>query len=209
VSRLLFPNSQLYETGYCVLFARNVPPIDLLSRVTGDAVAPVALNRMEAEIIQGLGEELEEEDVPELRLEELLNDGLLDSSGPLVRSGTYGDWSFVIESSGSYLARDEVISETSRGTITLSLRETGSTWIAYAENGEILSSFDPLFPEQDYGKRPGTLADITAFRQALDAGDRSQSYEIAKRKVQEVLGCAMPQEVDEARLLSVRIPGVY
>ncbi|MFF4309636.1 DUF6461 domain-containing protein [Streptomyces sp. NPDC001507] len=205
----LFPNSQLYDTGYCVIFTKHVPPADLLSRVAGRAVTQLSLNRLEAEIIEAQGEEIEEEDVPELDLDEIRDGGFLDSSGPLVRCGTHGDWSFVVETSGSYLARDEVISAVSQGTVALSLRETGSTWIAYAEYGTILSSLDPLFPEHDYGKRPEVLANLSGFRTALDAGDRSDAYEIARRRIQEALGCAMPQEVDDARLLAARIPDVY
>ncbi|MFI5689903.1 DUF6461 domain-containing protein [Streptomyces sp. NPDC051636] len=205
----LFPNSQLYDAGYCVIFARHILPADLLSRVAGRAVIPLSLNRLEAEIIQAQGEEIEEEDVPEFDLDALRRGGFLDLSGPLVRSGTHNDWSFVVEPYGSYLARDEVISTVSQGTTALSLREIGSTWIAYAENGTLLSSFDPLFPEQDYGKRPEVLANLSGFRAAVDAGDRSDAYEIARRSIQEGLGCAMPQEVDDARLLTARIPGVY
>ncbi|MGW7825122.1 DUF6461 domain-containing protein [Streptomyces puniciscabiei] len=209
MNRPLFPNLQLYDNGYCVIFAKNVSPVDLLSRAAGHAVTTVPLSRMEAELIQAVGEEIEEEDVPEVNFDTLLNGGFLDSSGPLIRSGTYHDWSFVIESSGSYLARDEVLSAVSHRTTALSLRETGSAWIAYAEHGEILSSFDPLFPEQEYGKRPEVLAELTGFQVTVGAGDGSHSYEVAMRKIQEGLGCAMPQEVDDARLLAARIPGVY
>ncbi|MFG2351596.1 DUF6461 domain-containing protein [Streptomyces phaeochromogenes] len=207
----IFPNSQLYGTGYCALFTRGVSPRELLTRVSGSKIQPVRLTRLEADAIKSLGEDIDEEDVPDLNVDELHSSGMLDSSGPLLRSGIHGDWSFVIESEGPYLASDEILAASSRDTAALSARlsETGATWISYAENGEILSSFDPLFPQHDYGKRPSTLEELTGFREAIDSGDRSEAYENAVRKIQRELQCAVPQEADAARLLAVRITGGY
>ncbi|WP_405958497.1 DUF6461 domain-containing protein [Streptomyces phaeochromogenes] len=206
-----FPNSQLYDTGYCVLFVKNVSPAELLTRVSGGQIHSVPLARLEAEAIKALGEDVEEEDVPSLNVDELHSSGILDNSGPLLRSGTHGDWSFVVESEGPYLASDEILARVSRDTVALSARriETGSTWISYAENGEIFSSFDPLFPQHDYGQHPAVLEELTGFREAIDSGNRSEAYENALRKIQQELQCAVPQEADAPRLLSIRIAGVY
>ncbi|WP_143674536.1 MULTISPECIES: DUF6461 domain-containing protein [Streptomyces] len=211
MSASIFPNSQLYGTGYCALFVRGIPPTELLSRVSGGEIHPIPLNRLEADAIKAFGEDIDEGDVPGLNVDELHSSGILDNSGPLLRAGTHGDWSFAIESEGPYLASDEILKSVSRGTVALSARlsETGSTWISYAENGEILSSFDPLFPEHDYGKHPATLEELTAYREAIDSGDRSESYENAMRKIQQELQCAAPQETDAASLLAVRIAGGY
>ncbi|MGI3225058.1 DUF6461 domain-containing protein [Streptomyces sp. GTA36] len=207
----IFPNLQLYGTGYCALFARGISPTELLTRVSGSEIQPVLLTRLEADAIKALGEDIGEEDVLDLNVDELHSSGLLDSSGPLLRSGIHGDWSFVVESEGPYLASDEILAFVSRGAVALSVRlsEAGSTWISYAENSEILSSFDPLFPQHDYGKRPATLEELTGFREAIDSGDRSEAYDNAVRKIQKELRCAVPQEADAPRLLAVRITGGY
>ncbi|MFS8202572.1 DUF6461 domain-containing protein [Streptomyces sp. CWNU-52B] len=211
MSARIFPNSQLYGTGYCVLFVRDISPAELLAKAAGEKAWTTLLNRLEADAIKTFGEDIEEVDVPDLDVEELHSSGMLNNSGPLLRAGSYGDWSFVIESEGPYLASDEILASVSRGTAALSARlsETGSTWLAYAENGEILSSFDPLFPEQDYGKRPTVLEELTGYREAITGGDRAESYENAFRKIQQELACAAPLEVDAPRLLAVRITGVY
>ncbi|MDQ0955987.1 hypothetical protein QFZ24_009996 [Streptomyces phaeochromogenes] len=211
MSTSIFPNSQLYETGYCALFVRGVSPTELLTRVSGGEIQPVLVTRLEADAVKALGEDIDEDDVPELNVDELHSSGMLDNSGPLLRAGTHNNWSFVIESEGPYLASDEILAAASRDTVALSARlsETGSTWISYAENSEILSSFDPLFPQHDYGKRPATLEELTGFREAIDSGDRSEAYENAVRKIQQELQCAVPQEADAGRLLAVRIAGGY
>ncbi|MFF5011078.1 DUF6461 domain-containing protein [Streptomyces phaeochromogenes] len=211
MSTSVFPNSQLYGTGYCALFARGISPTELLTRVSGREIQPVLLTRLEADAIKSLGEDIDEEDVPDLNVDELHSSGMLDNSGPLLRAGIHGDWSFVVEPEGPYLASDEIFASVSRDTVALSARlsETGSTWISYAENSEILSSFDPLFPQHDYGKRPATLEELTGFREAIDSGDRSEAYENAVRKIQQELQCAVPQEADAAKLLAVRVAGVY
>ncbi|MFJ4833607.1 DUF6461 domain-containing protein [Streptomyces sp. NPDC088747] len=202
---------KLYGTGYCVLFVRGIEPAELLAKLAGTQIQSIHLTRMEAEAIRAFGEEIDEEDIPDLDLEVLRSYGMLDNSGPLLRAGTQGGWSFVIESEGPYLAKEEILKATSHGTVALSasLSEAMSAWISYAENGEILSSFDPLFPEHDYGKNPSILDELTGYRQAIDSGDRSEAYENALRKIQQKMECAPPQEADAARLLSVRIAGGY
>jgi hypothetical protein len=211
VSTSIFPNSQLYETGYCSLFAKGISPTELLARVAGGQIHPIPLSRLEAEAVKALGEDIEEEDIPDLNLDELRSSGVLDNNGPLLRSGTHGDWSFVIESEGPYLARDEILEAVSRGTVALSIRlsETSSAWISYAENREILSSFDPLFPGHNYGKRPEVLEALTGYREVIDSGERSEAYENAIRKIQQELHCAVPLETDAGRLFAIRIAGGY
>ncbi|MGW3653641.1 DUF6461 domain-containing protein [Streptomyces sp. NPDC000878] len=211
MSASIFPNSQLYETGYCALFARGISPAELLNRVSGGEIHPIPLTRLEADAVKAFGEDIDEADVPGLDVDDLHSSGILDNSGPLLRAGAHGDWSFAIESEGSYLARDEILQSVSRGTVALSTRlsETGSKWISYAEGGEIFSSFDPLFPQHDYGKNPAVLEELTAYREAIDSGDRSESYENAIRKIQRELQCAVPQETDAASLLAVRVAGKY
>ncbi|MEU5958764.1 DUF6461 domain-containing protein [Streptomyces sp. NPDC047525] len=207
----IFPNSQLYETGYCALFVKGVSPAELLARVAGGQIHPIFLNRLEAEAVKALGEDIEEEDLPDLNLDELHTSGVLDNSGPLLRAGAHDHWSFIIESEGPYLAGEEILEAVSRSTVALSLRlsETSSAWISYAENQEILSSFDPLFPEHDYGKRTEVLDALTGYREVIENGERSEAYENAIRKIQRELHCAVPAEADAGRLLAIRIAGVY
>ncbi|MFD7647164.1 DUF6461 domain-containing protein [Streptomyces albidoflavus] len=209
--RALFPNSQLYGTGYCAILARGISPAEILARVSGRDFHPIYLNRFEAEIIKALGEDIDEADIPDLDLDELHSNGFLEDSGPLLRAGVHDDWSFVIESEGPYLASEKLLKTASRDTVALSARvtETGSTWISYAENGEILSSFDPLFPEYDSGSHPSALDELTHHREAIRRGERSDSFENALRAIQKELHCAIPQEVDALRLISTRIAGVY
>ncbi|MFC9654124.1 MULTISPECIES: DUF6461 domain-containing protein [unclassified Streptomyces] len=207
----IFPNSQLYETGYCVLFAKNISATEILARITDDQIAPIPLSRLEAEAVKARGQDVEEDDIPGLDLDELRDSGVFDDSGPLLRSGTHGNWSFIIESEGSYLAGEEQLEAVSRGTVAFSAQvsETSSTWISYAEDQEILSSFDPLFPEQDYGKRTEVLDALTGYREVIENGERSEAYENALRVIQRELRCVVPAEADAGRLLAIRIAGVY
>ncbi|MFC8996305.1 DUF6461 domain-containing protein [Streptomyces rochei] len=207
----VFPNSRLYDTGYCVLFVKDVEPDALLSRIIESNATPLLINRDEAEAIKALGEEIEAEDVPGLDVEELETTGMLDNSGPLLRAGAYQGWSFVIESEGSYLAGDAVLKLASAGAIAYCARlsATGASWISYAENSEILSSFDPLFVDRDYGKQPEVLDRLTGHRAAVVSGDRAEAYENALRQIQERLGCLIPAGVDTGRLSAVRVPGQY
>ncbi|MDF4253803.1 DUF6461 domain-containing protein [Streptomyces sp. WMMB303] len=207
----LLPNSELYDTGYCALFVRRISPADILSRISGDECRAVLVDRMEAEAIKMAGEDLEEEDVPELDIDELRSSGMICADGPLLRAGTHEDWCFVIESEGPYLAKQEIIRSVSRGAVALSAlkSETGITWISYAEDEEILSSFDPLLPQCDTGLRPDVLDNITGYREAIERGAPAKAHQNALRKIQYELGCAVPQEADAPRLLAVRIPGGY
>ncbi|MET9445387.1 DUF6461 domain-containing protein [Streptomyces sp. NPDC006610] len=206
-----FPNSSLYPNGYSVVFLRHVDPVESLRRVVGNTFHLVHLARHEAEVIKMIGEDIEPEDVPDLCLDDLDAADMLRTDGPLLRAGVYEDWSFIIEAEGSYIAKDEALVTLSCGTVALSARvsETTSSWIAYAEDGVTLSSFDPLFSEYDYGARPDILAERTGYREAIANGDRSESFENAFRRIQQVLGCDPPEGVDAARLLAVRIANGY
>ncbi|MBQ1121883.1 DUF6461 domain-containing protein [Streptomyces sp. B15] len=208
----LLPNSELYDTGYCVLFVRGISPVDVFPRIVGDEdCRPVSVDRMEAEVIKMAGEDLEEEDVPALDIDELRSSGMICDEGPLLRAGTHGDWCFVIESEGPYLAKNEIIRSASRATVALSVlkSESGTSWISYAEDGEILASFDPLLPQHDNGSRPDILDEITGYREAIELGDPEEAHENALRKIQYGLGCAVPQEADASSMLAIRIPGGY
>lgn len=206
-----FPDSQMYDTGYCALFVKGVEPDVLLSRITRGNVTPLAINRDEAEAIKALGEDVEAEDVPDLDVEELEAVGMLDNSGPLLRAGTHSGWSFVVESEGPYLASDAMLESASSGTVAFCARvsEMGSSWISYAEDGEILSSFDPLFADRDHGKRPQVLDGLTGHRDAIARGERAEAYENALRQIQQRLGCVVPARVDADRLPAVRVPDQY
>ncbi|MBT2446533.1 hypothetical protein J7F03_05440 [Streptomyces sp. ISL-43] len=209
----LLPNSQLYDTGYCVIFARNVSAVELLSRVSREGIQPISLSRMAAEAIRMLGEDEDAEDgaVPEADMEDLERAGILVNDGPLLRAGTHGNWSFVVEPEGPYLAGPGLLEAASRGTAALcvQLSEAMAAWISYAEDGEVLSSFDPLFPDRDYGARPEILESLTGYRSAIDSGDPAFAYESALRKIQQELRCAVPQEVDADLLPAIRVHGGY
>ncbi|WP_405656955.1 DUF6461 domain-containing protein [Streptomyces sp. RK9] len=207
MSATTFPNSHLYEFGYCVIFAKGISPTELLARVAGEDKTPTPLSRAEADAIQQLGEDLEEGDIPGLDLDELRDSGMLDNDHTLLRAGSHGDWAFAVEAVGLYLAEDEILESASRGTAALSVTLSDSTagWIAYAQDGEILSSFDPLFPEQDHGTNPQVLEDLTGYREAIAGGERADSYESALHKIQRELRCAVPQAADEASMPAVRV----
>ncbi|MFD4413589.1 hypothetical protein [Streptomyces sp. NPDC058476] len=81
------------------------------------------MSRTQAEIIVALGEDISEDDLPELDIDELHSAGILQDDGPLLRAGTHGDWSFVIEPEGPYLANDEVLKTVSHDT------EAFPTWL--------------------------------------------------------------------------------
>lgn len=128
-----------------------------------------------------------------------------------LRAGEHEGWSFVIEPEASYLAADDILKSASDQTVALSLRdsESGSCWISYAEDGEILSSFDPLFPDSDYGTRPEVLEQLTGHIAAIRNGDRTDAYANAVRAVQQRLQCTVPQEADESRLFTIKIADGY
>ncbi|MFF7379159.1 DUF6461 domain-containing protein [Streptomyces massasporeus] len=96
----------------------------------------------------------------------------------VLRAGEHEGWSFVIEPEGSSLAAIDILTSVSGEAVALCLRgsKPGSCWISYAEDGEIVSSFDPLFPDSDYGTRPQTLAQFTGHVQAISNGDRAGAY---------------------------------
>ncbi|MEV7325652.1 DUF6461 domain-containing protein [Streptomyces sp. NPDC093970] len=202
-----FPNMQLYQFGYCAIFAKGMSPGELLSRAAGAPVQPTAVSRAEAETITMLGDDITEDDLPGLDADALREAGLLEGHNTLLRAGSHGDWSFVIEAETTYLAADAVLSAISHGTAALSLRETesGSTWIAYAENGDILNSFDPLYTDTDYGKNPDRLEQLTGYRKAINNGERADAFTSAARTIQQQLHCAVPLEVDAAQLPAIGI----
>lgn len=76
---------------------------------------------------------------------------------------------------GFYLAADGILTSVFRESVALSLQnsESGFCWISYFEDCEIFSSFDPLFPDGDYGARPGVLEQFTGRVAAVNAGDRA------------------------------------
>ncbi|MFE6338760.1 DUF6461 domain-containing protein [Streptomyces sp. NPDC057798] len=210
MSMEIFPNTLLYEFGYCAIFAKGIAPADLLARATDGDTQPVTLSRVEADVIVARGEDADEEDLPDQDLDALYAAGLFDD-GPLLRAGSHGGWSFVIEAEGPYLADDEVLKAVSEGTVALAVRESesGSTWICYAENGDLLSSFDPLFPDQDYGTQPQVLEELTGHVEAIRAGQRPDAFTNAVGKIRQALHCTVPPEADAGPLLAVRIAGGY
>jgi hypothetical protein len=146
-----------------------------------------------------------------LDLDQLQGSGVFASEGPILRAGEHEGWAFVIEPGGSYLAADDILKSVSRQTVALCLRdsESGSCWVSYAEDGEILSSFDPLFPESDYGTRPEVLEQLTGHGAAISNGDRTDAYANAVRAIQQRLQCTVPQEADESRLFTIKIADGY
>ncbi|GAA2263758.1 DUF6461 domain-containing protein [Streptomyces indiaensis] len=207
----IFPNRQIYQFGYCAVFVKGVTPAELLARVGGEGLHPVALTRTESALIEALGEDIDEDDVPEVDLDQLQDSGVLAEDGPVLRAGEHEGWSFVIEPEGSYLAADDILTSVSQGTVALCLRdsESGSSWISYAQGGEILSSFDPLFPDSDYGTRPEALEQLTGHVAAIRSGDRADAYENAVRAIQQRLQCTVPTAADESRLLTIKIEDGY
>ncbi|WP_218162331.1 DUF6461 domain-containing protein [Streptomyces sp. Ag109_O5-10] len=202
-----FPNVRLYQFGYSTIFAKDLSPAELLSRAAGILVQPVAVSRAEAETITVLGEGITADDLPHLDPDALHEAGLLGGDVTLLRAGTHAGWSFAVETEGTYLAADEILARVSRGTAALSLRESesGSSWIAYAEDGDILSSFDPLYPNNDFGKGPARLEQLTGHREAIASGERADAFANATRAVQQELGCSVPAEVDADQMLAIGI----
>ncbi|MFJ4559998.1 DUF6461 domain-containing protein [Streptomyces massasporeus] len=207
----IFPNRHLYQFGYCAVLARGLTPAELLARAGGEGLHPVALTRTESALIEARGEDIDVDDLPDVDLDQLQGSGVLASEGPILRAGDHKGWSFVIEPEGSYLAADDILTSVSRQTVALCLRdsESGSCWISYAEDGEIVSSFDPLFPDSDYGTRPQALVQLTGHVEAITIGDRAEGYANAVRAIQQRLQCTVPQEADAGRLLTIKIADGY
>ncbi|GAA2531980.1 hypothetical protein GCM10010423_29420 [Streptomyces levis] len=75
----IFPNRQPYQFGYCAVFAKGLAPAELLARVGGEGLDAVALTRTETAHIEAL----DEDDVPDLNLDQLQGSGVLASEGPV------------------------------------------------------------------------------------------------------------------------------
>jgi hypothetical protein len=207
MSNEVFPNMRLYQFGYCAIFAKGISPYDLLTRAADASVQPMAVSRAEAEVITMRGDDISADDLPGLDPDALHEAGLLEGHRTLLRAAAHGDWSFGVEAEGVYLAADEILAAISRGTAALSVRESesGSSWIAYAEDGDILSSFDPLFPDDDYGQSTDRLEQLTRYREAINGGERADAFANAVRAIQRQLQCAVPAELDEHRMLAIGI----
>ncbi|MFC9128208.1 DUF6461 domain-containing protein [Streptomyces sp. NPDC057099] len=165
----------------------QVPDGRILDEAANGLVArPVALTRKVVESIKALGEDIDKDDVPEVDVEQLHDSGVLAGDGPVLRAGEHDGWSFAIEPEGSYLAADDIVRSVPRETVAPSPldSESGSCWVSYADNGEILSSFDPLFPDCDYGTRPEALDRLTGHVAAINTGDRADAYASAVRAIQ-------------------------
>ncbi|PTM98221.1 hypothetical protein C7821_103435 [Streptomyces sp. VMFN-G11Ma] len=207
MSNETFPNMRLYPFGYCAIFVKGASPTELLARAAGTSAQPIALSRAEADIITMRGDDIGADDLPGLDTDGLREAGLLEGHGTVLRAGRHGDWSFAVEAEGVHLAADEILAAMSRDTVALSLRESdsGSSWIAYAEDGDILSSFDPLFPDDDYGNNTARLEQLTRYREAISGGQRADAFVNAVRAIQHALRCTVPAELDEHRMPAIGI----
>ncbi|MER7709111.1 DUF6461 domain-containing protein [Streptomyces werraensis] len=205
------PNDRLYENGHCVIFARGISPVELLSRVADFPVVPIPLSRIQAEAISVMGEDVDEDLLGNVSAEALRDSGMFAEDGALLRAGTYADWSFVTEVGGAFLGSQEILERVSVGTaaLSVSLSINKAAWISYAELGVTLTSFDPLQPEHVYGTQPGKLEELTSYRHAIHTGAREDAYDRALRVIQERLGCTVPQEMDADLLPAIRIAGAY
>ncbi|WP_189135467.1 DUF6461 domain-containing protein [Wenjunlia tyrosinilytica] len=128
---------EVFDLGFCVTFARDVEPDELLVRMGGDPGAAVSLSAAEAET-----RELEDED-----------------AGPIVRVGSYPGWAFAVEIWGAHGTRDEVVRAVSAKTEAVVLLRNANAVkrFVHAQDGVIVCSFDVDLPHLRTGSDPDRL----------------------------------------------------
>lgn len=192
-----------YSEGHAVTLTRGISPQEALDTLAGHAVATTPLTYLEAEAIELSEDGFPDHAFPELDIEVLEAAGM-HGPGHVVRAGRSGDWAFTIQDLGGISAGEWAVEALSRGTCTLGLTRTqASSWILYAEDGVVLSSYDPLFPERDYGTAPLALAGIAGPYSG--DGDPPDPYAARLRWLERGLRTGIPEWEGDMRLIAARV----
>lgn len=127
--------------GLSLTFADGLEPAELLARLTGDlsqATTP------QSRWLPPAHERATQEDTP--------------ACAGVARTGK---WAVAVEPWSSIGAQPDMPARISAGTRALCLRHdaSGTVRFCYAEDGVLVTEFDPLFPHQPYGTDPDRFTD--------------------------------------------------
>ncbi|MGW0589815.1 DUF6461 domain-containing protein [Streptosporangium sp. NPDC002607] len=152
----------------------------------------------EAEALRRVG--AEERSIRPLTYEELIDEGLFPNT---LLAGRLGDWAVLIEESGwDALDAVETLSVGSEAVSVLR-HDYATNRFAYAVDGEVVTSFDPMIPAWRYGSDPDRLVGLmrdVGFDPAYVPGDGADE-DNGERAVEHPI-------VDGALMLVARLTGV-
>jgi hypothetical protein len=177
-----------FREGFCVSFARNISPTELMTRMGGDPETALSLTREEAE-------ELEMDD---------------PDAGAIIRFGEYVGWAFAIQSWGAHGLGHPTIERMSSLTEAVSLAslESGIKWLCYAVDGVVSCEFDMTLPHLKRGSQPERF---DAAIERLGIGTVAAGRGLAAAGLQLItseLGADLPQDsVSSQPLPAARILG--
>ncbi|TDC24479.1 hypothetical protein E1265_09570 [Streptomyces sp. 8K308] len=174
----------LYETGYCLTFARGLTPEELLSRLGADLSISAHMTLTEAAEKQ-TG---------------------LPWSQSVVRVGAHRDWAYSIEDAGSHGARPAILENVSEGTQALALLKTADIThrFTFAEFGHVVCSFDPTTPNIRSGSDPDRLLSwLERLTASATDGEIINGDDVILRMASEAFNAYVPRShVATGRLLS-------
>ncbi len=143
------------DEGFAVVFCADESGEGLLRKLGARGAAVRALSREQAEAVDLFNRYQDESDLESVGLdrEELQADGFLIDGGEVARVGEIAGWAYAIESFGAALTGREVVERAAVGTRLVGFRRTANTasWVIYAVDGRVVSSYDPLHPDQVAG----------------------------------------------------------
>lgn len=163
----------------------GLSPNDAINIIAGRETATTPLTRHEATAVE-------------------LNGAGTAGPGHVIRAGSWSQWAYVIQDFGGISAGHAAVEMLSRTTRTLGLScANASAWICYAEDGHVLSSFDPLFPDQNYGRNPSRLIQLAG--EYPGDGARAESYASRLQWLESGLPVGIPSSEAEEKLPAARI----
>ncbi|MGE7437995.1 DUF6461 domain-containing protein [Kitasatospora sp. NPDC001175] len=124
-----------YDLGFFVIFARDLSPVELLSRlgVATDSAVPLSREAVEREEIQ--------------------------TGDPYIRAGCSEGWSFGLRSWGPHGDLRSIAEQVSMGTEAVILLNAGdaTSEFIYGKEGEVVCKFDGHLPGYRSGSEPDLL----------------------------------------------------
>lgn len=167
-------------TGFCLTFARGVPPTAMLEAFEVDPATVVRLTRAEA--------------VAEFGFDD-----------PVVRVGRTGDWGFGFEELGAHIGQEDVLLTLAERTEAVAVWSVGSgaSGFRYARDGRGVVAFEPLFPHRRRGAEPDRL--VPLMREVGLAPDRP--YQVDGRPDPVLAALALVTRASGVRLCGDVIDG--
>lgn len=195
-----------YREGYAVTITYGISAHEALCRLAGRSVTTIELDWAEAIMLELNGIDAAIDNFPDLDEEELQGASMGDA-GSIIRALETPGWALTIQNFGGTSSGHEPVSALSRQTRTVGLSSSvnSSAWICYGENERILSSFDPLFPEADYGSDPNVLVLRAGVYQPEHGIGREYSFESRLRWIGRGLSIDLPPGGTTGKLPAAKI----